>query len=70
MEFKYDGGGIGKGGTLTLLADGKKIGKTEKGAIWLTPDMTSPYAFYQFWINTDDRDVGRFLLQMTLMVKP
>jgi len=46
---------------LVTRADGKKIGKTEKGAIWLTPDMTSPYAFYQFWINAEDADVGSFL---------
>ncbi len=46
---------------LVTRADGKKIGKTEQGAIWLTPDMTSPYAFYQFWINTEDADVGSFL---------
>jgi tyrosyl-tRNA synthetase len=46
---------------LVTKADGAKFGKTEGGAIWLDPSMTSPYAFYQFWINTDDRDVGRYL---------
>ncbi len=46
---------------LVTRADGKKIGKTEQGAIWLTADLTSPYAFYQFWINADDTDVGSFL---------
>nr|WP_204000475.1 tyrosine--tRNA ligase [Micromonospora lutea] len=46
---------------LVTKADGSKFGKTEGGAIWLDPEMTSPYAFYQFWINVDDRDVGRYL---------
>ncbi|HEX6535127.1 MAG TPA: tyrosine--tRNA ligase [Gemmatimonadaceae bacterium] len=49
--------------TLPLLttATGTKFGKTEGGAVWLDPARTSPYQFFQFWINTDDRDVGRFL---------
>ena len=42
---------------LMTKADGTKFGKTEGGAVWLDPDLTSPYAFYQFWLNTDDRDV-------------
>jgi tyrosyl-tRNA synthetase len=46
---------------LVTKADGKKIGKSEKGAIFLTADRTSPYAYYQFWINADDADVGAFL---------
>lgn len=46
---------------LVTKADGTKFGKTEGGAIWLDPEMTSPYAFYQFWINTDDRDVLGYL---------
>ncbi|MEV6344727.1 tyrosine--tRNA ligase [Actinoplanes sp. NPDC051851] len=46
---------------LVLKADGTKFGKTEGGAVWLDPAMTSPYAFYQFWINSDDRDVSRYL---------
>ncbi|MFF5214160.1 tyrosine--tRNA ligase [Micromonospora sp. NPDC000442] len=46
---------------LVTKSDGSKFGKTEGGAIWLDPEMTSPYAFYQFWINVDDRDVGRYL---------
>jgi tyrosyl-tRNA synthetase len=51
------------GVTTPLLkrADGKKLGKTEQGAIWLSPDRTSPYAFYQYFINTDDADVGVML---------
>jgi tyrosyl-tRNA synthetase len=46
---------------LITKSDGGKFGKTEQGAIWLTPDLTSPYAFYQFWLNAADGDVGRFL---------
>ncbi|MFC7405422.1 tyrosine--tRNA ligase [Georgenia alba] len=46
---------------LITKADGTKFGKSEGGAIWLAPDMLSPYAFYQFWLNTDDADVVRFL---------
>jgi tyrosyl-tRNA synthetase len=51
---------------LLTTSAGKKYGKTEKGAIFLDPAMTSPYAFYQFWINTEDEDVGRFLRWFTL----
>jgi tyrosyl-tRNA synthetase len=50
---------------LVTRADGKKIGKTETGAVWLTADRTSPYAFYQYWINTEDADVIRFLRWFT-----
>jgi tyrosyl-tRNA synthetase len=50
-----------------MTADGKKMGKTEKGAIWLDPQRTSPYEYYQFWINTDDRDVERFLALFTFL---
>ncbi|MBE1489085.1 tyrosine--tRNA ligase [Plantactinospora soyae] len=46
---------------LVTKADGTKFGKTEGGAVWLDPTMTSPYAFYQFWVNSDDRDVGQYL---------
>ncbi len=46
---------------LVTKADGTKFGKTEGGGVWLDPNMTSPYAFYQFWINADDRDTGRYL---------
>jgi tyrosyl-tRNA synthetase len=46
---------------LITKADGAKFGKSEGGAIWLDPEMTSPYAFYQFWFNTDDRDIGGYL---------
>lgn len=46
---------------LITKADGTKFGKTESGTVWLDPDMTTPYAFYQFWLNADDRDVPKFL---------
>jgi tyrosyl-tRNA synthetase len=46
---------------LVTKADGTKFGKSEGGAIWLDATMTSPYAFYQFWLNADDRDVNRYL---------
>jgi tyrosyl-tRNA synthetase len=46
---------------LITKADGTKFGKTAGGAVWLDPELTSPYAFYQFWLNSDDRDVLRFL---------
>ena len=44
-----------------------KMGKTHKGAIWLDPELTSPYDYYQYWINQDDRDVERFLALFTLL---
>ncbi|MEU3462530.1 tyrosine--tRNA ligase [Streptomyces sp. NPDC006733] len=46
---------------LITKADGTKFGKTEGGAIWLDPEMTTPYAFFQFWLNADDRDIAKFL---------
>jgi tyrosyl-tRNA synthetase len=46
---------------LVTKSDGRKFGKSESGAVWLDPTMTSPYAFYQFWINADDRDVGQYV---------
>ncbi|MFC0033872.1 tyrosine--tRNA ligase [Micromonospora chaiyaphumensis] len=46
---------------LVTKSDGTKFGKSETGAVWLDPQMTSPYAFYQFWVNADDRDVTRYL---------
>ncbi len=55
--------GQAHGLTTNLLtkADGTKFGKTESGSVWLDPELTSPYAFYQFWFNADDRDVVRYL---------
>ncbi|MBI5385154.1 MAG: tyrosine--tRNA ligase [Verrucomicrobia bacterium] len=55
--------------TLPLItkADGTKFGKTEGGAVWLDPKRTSVYRFYQFWVNTDDRDVARYLKFFTFL---
>lgn len=52
---------------LITKADGTKFGKTAGGAIWLDPKKTTPYEFYQFWINTDDRDVIKFLQYFTFL---
>ena len=46
---------------LMVKADGTKFGKTEAGTVWLSPELTSPYSFYQFWLNTDDRDISTLL---------
>ena len=46
---------------LLMKSDGTKFGKTAGGSVWLDPEMTSPYAFYQFWLNSDDGDVPRYL---------
>jgi tyrosyl-tRNA synthetase len=54
---------------LITSASGKKFGKTESGAVWLDPQMTSPYQFYQFWMNTEDADVGRYARMFTLMAQ-
>lgn len=51
---------------LITKADGKKFGKTEKGNIWLDREKTSPYAFYQFWLNLSDEDAARFIRIFTL----
>jgi len=62
-------GGTAFGVTFPLLtnASGEKFGKTVAGAVWLDAEKTSPYDFYQFWRNTDDRDVKRFLGLFTLL---
>lgn len=52
---------------LVTTAAGTKFGKTEEGAVWLDAALTSPYRFYQFWINVDDRDAGKYLRYFTLM---
>jgi tyrosyl-tRNA synthetase len=52
---------------LVTTASGVKFGKTEAGAIWLDPTLTSPFAFYQFWLNTDDRDVVTYLKYFTFL---
>jgi tyrosyl-tRNA synthetase len=62
-------GGVAYGMTFPLIttASGEKMGKTAQGAIWLDRELTSPYEYYQYWINTDDRDVERFLALFTLL---
>lgn len=52
---------------LITRSDGQKFGKSAAGAIWLDPNLTSPYEFHQYWMNTSDDDVERFLMQLTLM---
>jgi tyrosyl-tRNA synthetase len=52
---------------LLLRSDGKKFGKSEEGALFLAADRTSPYQFFQYWVNVADADIERFLLQLTLL---
>jgi tyrosyl-tRNA synthetase len=52
---------------LITTSSGAKMGKTAKGAVWLDPELTSPYDYYQFWINQEDRDTGRFLAFFTFL---
>jgi tyrosyl-tRNA synthetase len=52
---------------LLLTTGGTKFGKTEEGTVWLAPEMTSPYAFYQYWIGQNDADVGMMLRRLTLL---
>jgi tyrosyl-tRNA synthetase len=54
---------------LVTTASGSKFGKTEAGAVWLDPARTSPYKFYQYWINVDDRDAGKYLRLFTLQTR-
>lgn len=54
---------------LLTKSDGKKFGKSEEGNIWLDPNLTSPYKFYQFWINADDADIGTFTRYFSLKSK-
>ena len=55
---------------LITKADGTKYGKTEGGALWLDPQMMSPYAFYQFWLNVEDEKVGELLRAFTFLSRP
>jgi tyrosyl-tRNA synthetase len=64
-ENQFRGAGITN--PLITASDGSKIGKTEQGAIWLTEDRTSPYAFHQYWLNVPDEDAGRFLRWFTFL---
>jgi tyrosyl-tRNA synthetase len=52
---------------LITTSSGIKMGKTHKGAVWLDPELTSPYDYYQYWINQDDKDVERFLALFTFL---
>ena len=52
---------------LLTTAEGKKMGKTEKGALWLNPDRTSPYEFYQYWRNIGDTEVRKVLSLLTFL---
>lgn len=54
---------------LITKADGGKFGKTEEGTVWLAPQYTSPYRFYQFWINTSDEDAEKYIKIFTLLTK-
>lgn len=67
--IRRNGGGEAYALTTPLLTktDGGKFGKSESGAVWLTADRTSPYAFHQFWMNADDADIPRFLRTFTFM---
>jgi len=64
-----EGAAFGITNKLVTRSDGQKIGKSAGNAIWLSADRTSPYQFYQFWINTDDADVIKFLPWFTFMPK-
>lgn len=54
---------------LIIKSDGSKFGKTASGSVWLSPERTSPYKFYQFWMNTDDKDVINYLKYFTFLTK-
>ena len=54
---------------LVTTSAGVKFGKTESGAVWLDPNLTSPFRFYQFWLNTDDRDVVNYLKYFTFLTR-
>jgi tyrosyl-tRNA synthetase len=57
------------GHSLITKSDGSKFGKTESGSVWLNPERTSPFKFYQFWLNTDDKDVINYLKYFTFLSK-
>jgi len=63
------GRGFGVVFPLVTSATGVKFGKTEAGTVWLDPARTSPYRFYQYWLNTDDQDAGRFLRYFTSLTR-
>jgi len=67
IRKKAGGQAYGTTYPLLLSASGQKFGKTEGGTVWLAPERTSPYRFYQFWINSDDRDVEKLLKLFTFL---
>lgn len=69
---RLDGSGntVGLTAPLVTKADGGKFGKTESGAIWLTADRTSPYAYYQFWLNASDADAANWIKVFTFLDQP
>ncbi len=67
IRKKVGGQAYGTTYPLLLSASGQKFGKTEGGTVWLSPERTSPYRFYQFWINSDDRDVEKLLKLFTFL---
>jgi tyrosyl-tRNA synthetase len=67
IRRKEQGSGYALTFPLITTASGKKFGKSEGNAIWLNAEMTSPYAFYQFWLNTEDADVVNFLKYFTFL---
>jgi tyrosyl-tRNA synthetase len=65
---RVDGGkAFGVVSPLVINASGRKFGKTESGSVWLDPNLTSPFAFYQFWLNTDDADAVKYLKYFSLL---
>ncbi|KIL46350.1 tyrosyl-tRNA synthase [Jeotgalibacillus campisalis] len=68
-KMNHDAKAFGMTIPLVTKADGTKFGKTESGAIWLDPDKTSPYEFYQFWFNASDADVVKYLKFFTFLEK-
>jgi len=69
IRKKERGSAFGVTFTLLTTSEGKKMGKTEKGALWLDPKLTSPYDFYQYWRNIEDADVKNTLYLMTFLPK-
>ncbi len=67
VRRKEQGNAFGMTFSLLTNSEGKKMGKTEKGAVWLDPAKTSPYEFYQYWRNIDDKDVRKCLSLLTFL---
>ena len=67
IRRKLDGEAYALTWPLMTKADGGKFGKTEKGNIWLSPEMTTPYAFYQFWLNVSDSDAEKYIKIFTML---